>query len=302
MIITGVRRRVIRRVLRIAPSTYHHHQAVNRDSSRASLRAQCDTELSPKIKARCTVVRLMKKMGLQGVTRGKGKKTIYRDPAQPCPEDKVNRDFKAPAPNVFWVADFTYVRTAVGFVYVAFIIDVLARCIMGWQVSSSPNSKLVLDALEQAICQRAPSEADKLSHHRDRGVQYPSIKYSERLEEAKIGTSVGGVGDSCDNALAETINGLYKAEVIEHEGPWRGKKDVDLATLGWVHWYNGKRLFGLLGYISRPQPQKGTYRTQNSRLKSPLSDKLQRLRLTRSGSVPSGRLPEIRPCQSNVGG
>jgi len=275
------------RVLPIAPSTYHHHRAVKRDPSKASFRAQRDTELGPKIKtcweasgkrygavkvwydlaendvvaARCTVVRLMKEMGIQGVTRGKDKKTTYRDPALPCPEDKVNRDFKAPAPNILWVADFTYVRTAVGFVYVAFIIDVFARYIVGWQVSSSPNTKLVLDALEQALAARNP-DRDRLTHHSDRGVQYLSIKYSERLEEAKIGASVGSVGDSYDNALAETINGLYKAEVIEHEGPWSGKKDVELATLDWVHWYNGKRLYGPLGYISPATAERNFYNAE----------------------------------------
>jgi transposase InsO family protein len=275
------------RVLPIAPSTYHHHQAVERDPSKASLRAQRDAGLAPKIKAaweasgkrygavkvwydlaendevaaRCTVVRLMKTMGIQGVIRGKGKKTTHRDPALPCPEDKVNRAFKAPAPNGLWVADFTYVRTAVGFVYVAFIIDVFARYIVGWQVSSSPNTKLVLDALEQALAARNP-DRDRLIHHSDRGVQYLSIKYSERLEEAKIGASVGSVGDSYDNALAETINGLYKAEVIEHEGPWRGKKDVELATLDWVHWYNEKRLYGPLGYISPATAERNFYNAE----------------------------------------
>jgi len=272
------------RVLPIAPSTYHHHQAVKRDPSKASLRAQRDGDLIPKVKAfweasgkrygavklwhdlvaegetvaRCTVARLMKEIEIQGVTRGKGKKTTHSDPALPCPEDKVNRDFKAPAPNVLWVADFTYVRTAVGFVYVAFIIDVFARYIVGWQVSSSPNTKLVLDALEQALSARNP-DRDRLTHHSDRGVQYLSIKYSERLEEAKIGASVGSVGDSYDNALAETINGLYKAEVIEHDGPWRGKKDVEMATLNWVHWYNEKRLFGPLGYISPATAERNFY-------------------------------------------
>jgi transposase InsO family protein len=275
------------RVLPIAPSTYHHHQAVARDPSRASARAQRDAELGRKIKAcweasgkrygavkvwhdlvaqgedvaRCTVVRLMKEKKIQGVTRGKGKRTTYGDPALPCPEDKVNRDFKAPAPNRLWVADFTYVRTAVGFVYVAFIIDVFARYIVGWQVSSSPNTKLVLDALDQALAARNP-DRDRLTHHSDRGVQYLSIKYSERLEEAKIGASVGSVGDSYDNALAETINGLYKAEVIEHEGPWRGKRDVELATLAWVHWYNEKRLYGPLGYISPTTAERNFYDAQ----------------------------------------
>lgn len=272
------------KVLPIAPSTYYHHQAVRRDPEKAPPRAQRDTVLCPKITAcwtasgkrygavkvwydliaagedvaRCTVVRLMKDMGLQGVTRGKGKKTTQSNPALPCPEDKVNRKFKAPAPDVLWVADFTYVRTAVGFVYVAFIIDVFARYIVGWQVSSSPNTKLVLDALDQALAARNP-DRDSLTHHSDRGVQYLSIKYSERLEEAKIGASVGSVGDSYDNALAETINGLYKAEVIEHEGPWNSKKGVEMATLDWVHWYNEKRLYGPLGYISPATAERNFY-------------------------------------------
>ena len=141
------------------------------------------------------------------------------------------------------------------------LIDVFARYIVGWQVSSSPNTKLVLDALEQALAARNP-DRDRLTHHSDRGVQYLSIKYSERLEEAKIGASVGSVGDSYDNALAETINGLYKAEVIEHEGPWRGKKDVELATLDWVHWYNDKRLYRPLGYISPATAERSFYNAE----------------------------------------
>ena len=275
------------RVLPIAPSTYYAVLAVRRDASKASARAQRDAELSSKIEAswedsgqrygavkvwhdllgagetiaRCTVARLMRAMGIQGVTRGKGKKTTVSNPALPCPEDKVNRAFKAPAPNVLWVADFTFVRTAVGFVYGAFIIDVFARYIVGWQVSASPNTKLVLDALDQALAARNP-DRDRLTHHSDRGVQYLSIKYSERLEEAKIGASVGSVGDSYDNALAETINGLYKAEVIEHQGPWSGKKDVEMATLEWVHWYNEKRLFGPLGYISPATAERSFYKTE----------------------------------------
>tara|TARA_B100000787_G_scaffold25836_1_gene17226 strand:- start:40 stop:945 length:906 start_codon:yes stop_codon:yes gene_type:complete len=274
------------KVLPIAPSTYYHHQAVQRDPEKASLRAQRDAVLCPKITerweasskrygavkvwydliaagedvSRCTVVRLMKAMGLQGVTRGKGKKTTQSNPALPCPEDKVNRVFKAPAPNILWVADFTYVRTVVGFVYVAFIIDVFARYIVGWQVSSSPNTKLVLDALDQALAARDP-DRDSLTHHSDRGVQYLSIKYSERLEEAKIGASVGSIGDSYDNALAETINGLYKTEVIEHEGPWSGKKNVEMATLNWVYWYNETRLYGPLGYISPATAERNFYNT-----------------------------------------
>jgi putative transposase len=208
--------------------------------------------------ARCTVVRLMKELRIKGVIGGKYKKTTFCDPALPCPEDKVNREFKAPAPNIPWVADLTYLRTAVGFVYMAFIVDVFARYIVGWQVSSSPNTALVLDALEQALAARNP-DRDRLTHHSDRGVQYLSIKYSERLEDAKIGASVASVGDSYDNALAETINGLYKAEVIEHEGPWHGKADVDMATLRWVHWYNEKRLYGPLGYISPATAERNLY-------------------------------------------
>lgn len=260
---------------------------IRREPSKASLRAQNDAELRVKIRAsweesgrrygavkvwhdlleagekvaRCTVVRLMKDMGIQGVNRGKAKKTTTSNPADPCPEDKVNRNFKAPTPNRLWVADFTYVRTSSGFVYVSFIIDVFARYIVGWQVSSSPNTKLVLDALEQALAARNPAR-DTLIHHSDRGVQYLSIKYSERLEEAKIDPSVGSVGDSYDNALAETINGLFKAEVIEHEGPWEGKKDVELATLNWVHWYNTKRLYGPLGYISPATAERNFYDTE----------------------------------------
>lgn len=207
--------------------------------------------------ARCTVVRLMKAMGIQGITRGKVK-TTKSNPALPCPEDKVNREFKALAPNKLWVADFTYVRTAVGFVYVAFIIDVFARYIVGWKVSTSPNAQMVLDALEQALAARNP-DPDKLIHHSDRGVQYLAIKYTERLEEAKIDPSVGSVGDSYDNAMAETINGVYKTEVIEHEGPWQGKSDVEFATLEWVDWYNNKRRFGPIGYISPDQAERNFY-------------------------------------------
>jgi transposase InsO family protein len=275
------------RVLPIAPSSFFHHQMICREPSKASLRAQNDVELRVKIRAsweasgqrygavkvwhdllaegekvaRCTVVRLMKEMSIQGVTRGKVKKTTTSNPADPCPEDKVNRTFKAPAPNRLWVADFTYVRTAVGFVYVSFIIDVFARYIVGWQVSSSPNTKLVLDALDQALAARNPAR-DTLIHHSDRGVQYLSIKYSERLGEAKIDPSVGSVGDSYDNALAEAINRLYKGEVIEHEGPWEGKKDVEFATLNWVHWYNNERLYGPLGYISPATAERNFYDTE----------------------------------------
>ena len=276
------------KVLPIAPSTYYHHKAIEADPSKASKRAQRDIVLMNEIKdfweksgarygavkiwhdllddgkavARCTVVRLMKSMGIQGITRGKLKAT-KSNPALPCPEDKVNRKFKAPAPNILWVADFTYVRTAVGFVYVAFIIDVFARYIVGWKVSSSPNAQMVLDAQDQALAARRP-DPNTLIHHSDRGVQYLSIKYTERLEKAEIDPSVGSVGDSYDNAMAETVNGLYKAEVIEHEGPWSGKKDVELATLNWVHWYNHDRRFGPIGYISPAQAERNFYDSLNT--------------------------------------
>ena len=209
------------------------------------------------VAARCTVVRLMKTLWFQGITRG-NVTTTKSNPALPCPQDKVNREFKAPAPNILSVADFTYVRPAVGCVYVAFIIDVFARYIVGWQVSSSPNAQMVLDALNQALASRQP-DPKTLIHHSDRGVQYLSIKYTERLEEAEIDPSVGSVGDSYDNAMAETINGLYKAEVIEHEGPWQGKKDVAFATLKWVYWFNHERRFGPIGYIAPAQAERNYY-------------------------------------------
>ena len=271
------------KVLPIVPSTYYRWKSIEADPEKACKRHQSDLILSDKIMdfwkksgkrygavklwhdlvadgikvARCTVVRLMKSMGIQGITRGKVK-TTKTNPALPCPEDKVNREFKASAPNRLWVADFTYVRTAIGFVYVAFIIDVFARYIVGWKVSSSPNAQMVLDALEQALAARNP-DPDKLIHHSDRGVQYLAIKYSERLKEAKINPSVGSVGDSYDNAMAETINGLYKSEVIEHEGPWKGKSDVEMATLKWVHWFNNERRFGPIGYIAPAQSERTYY-------------------------------------------
>ena len=163
--------------------------------------------------ARCTVERLMRAMGLQGVVRGKPVRTTVSDKAAPCPQDKVNRQFQAPRPNALWVSDFTYVATWAGFVYVAFVIDTFARRIVGWRASRTAHAGFVLDALEQALCERRPLRGG-LVHHSDRGVQYVSIKYTERLKDAGVEPSVGSVGDSYDNALAETINGLYKAEVI----------------------------------------------------------------------------------------
>jgi transposase InsO family protein len=199
--------------------------------------------------ARCTVERLMRQLGLQGVRRGKAVRTTIPDPKAPCPLDRVNRQFRAERPNQLWVSDFTYVSTWQGWVYVAFVIDVFSRRIVGWRQSSSMHTEFVLDALEQALYDRKPSEDDGLVHHSDRGSQYLSIRYSERLAEAGIEPSVGSKGDSYDNALAETINGLYKAEVIHRRGPWKTKQAVELATLEWVAWFNHHRLMGPLGYV-----------------------------------------------------
>ncbi|PPT92179.1 IS3 family transposase [Xanthomonas arboricola] len=262
------------RALPIAPSTYYLYAARRADPSRASVRAQADTQLCAAIGriwednhrvygvrkvwrqlrrdcvevARCTVERLMCRLGLRGVVRGKAARTTYSDKAQPCPLDRVNRQFHATRPNALWVSDFTYVSTWQGMVYVAFVVDVYARRIVGWKVSGSMTTELVLDALEQALQARQRREDQTLIHHSDRGVQYVSIRYSERLAEARIEPSVGSVGDSYDNALAETINGLYKAEVI-HRRSWRNREQVELATLDWVHWYNHKRLLGPIGYM-----------------------------------------------------
>jgi len=233
------------RVLPIAPSTYHERVAQRRDPSRLSPRAQRDAAMKPEVRrvfdanfkvygvrkvwrqmqregfdiARCTVERLMRELGLQGGDPGKPVKTTISDKAAPCPLDQVNRQFHVPAPNMLWVSDFTYVATWTGFVYVAFVIDVYARYIVGWRVSRTAHASFVLDALEQAIHDRRPVHRGGLIHHSDRGSQYVSIKYTERLAEAGIEPSVGSVGDSYDNALAETINGLYKAEVIHRRGP-----------------------------------------------------------------------------------
>lgn len=210
--------------------------------------------------ARCTVERLMKAMGLQGVRRGRVIKTTQSNRATPCPLDKVNRQFQAERPNALWVADFTFVSTWTGFVYVAFVIDTFARRIVGWRVSASAHTDFVLDALNQALSARQPGSG--LIHHSDRGSQYVSIRYTERLLEAGVEPSVGSVGDSYDNALAETINGLYKAEVI-HRRSWRTLQAVELATLEWVHWYN--RLLGPLGYVS-PAEAEDDYNRQQALL------------------------------------
>jgi putative transposase len=263
------------KVLPIAPSTYHAHVARRADPGRLSHRAKRDEVLKSEIRrvfeenfrvygvrklwrqlgreglavARCTVARLMKAMGLQGAVRGRPMRTTVSDKAVPCPLDRVNRQFRAPQPNVLWVSDFTYVATWTGFVYVAFVIDAFARRIVGWRVSRTAHASFVLDALEQALHERRPVRGAGLVHHSDRGVQYVSIKYTERLAEAGIEPSVGSVGDSYDNALAETINGLFKAEVIHRRGPWRSLQAVEFATLEWVDWFNHRRLLEPIGNI-----------------------------------------------------
>jgi transposase InsO family protein len=212
--------------------------------------------------ARCTVERLMRGMGLRGATRGRAfKVTTVPDRHAMRPPDLVHREFSATRPNQLWVADITYVATWAGFVYVAFVVDVFSRCIVGWRVSSSLRSDLALDALEQALHAR-PRNA-KLVHHSDRGTQYVSIRYTERLAEAGIERSVGSVGDSYDNALAETINGLYKTEVIRRNGPWRNVDDVEYATLVWVDWFNNRRLVEALGYVP-PAEFEAAYYQQRS--------------------------------------
>ena len=197
--------------------------------------------------ARCTVERLMKQLGIQGAVRGKKCQTTISDDSVDKPLDLVNRQFSATRPDQLWVADITFVATWSGFVYVAFVIDVFSRFIVGWQISRSLRTNIVLDALEQALWARRPGKG--LIHHSDRGSQYLSICYSERLLEAGIEASVGSVGDSYDNAMAETINGLYKTEVIRTKGPWKSIEDVEYATLEWVSWFNHRRLLEPIGNI-----------------------------------------------------
>lgn len=216
--------------------------------------------------ARCTVARLMRDLGLQGVVRGKPKYTTVAGAAADRPRDLVDRSFVAGAPNRLWVADLTYVRTWSGFVYVAFITDVYSRMIVGWQASRSLRSDLALDALEQAIWARSRpgKRLPELVHHSDRGVQYLSIRYSERLAETGAVNSVGSKGDSYDNALAETMIGLYKAELVRNRGPWRGLDDLEYATLEWVDWFNHRRLFEAHGQIPPTEYEAIHYRHHQS--------------------------------------
>lgn len=203
----------------------------------------------------------MKQTGLAGAVRGKPKRTTITDETTACPTDLVQRHFEAPTTNRLWVANLTYVRTWSGFVYVAFITDVYSRAIVGWQVSRSLRSDLALDALEQALWSRE-GPFDGLDHHSDRGVQYLSLRYSERLAEARVVTSVGSRGDSYDNAMAESVNGLYKTELVRRQGPWRGLEDLEFATLKWVDWYKHQRLFNALGYIPPAEYEATHYREQ----------------------------------------
>jgi putative transposase len=276
------------KALQIAPSAYWREAARAREPALCPPRRQRDARLMPQIRqvheanlsvygadkvwkqlgrqgvtvARCTVERLMRRLRLRGVVRGKSVRTTVPDAKAPCPADHVNRQFRATRPNELWVSDFTYVSTWQGFVYVAFVIDVFARVIVGWRVSVSMRTDLVLDALEQALYARQAQREGHLTHHSDRGSQYVSIRYSERLAEAGIQPSVGSIGDSYDNALAETINGLYKAELIHRRAPWKTKEAVELATLEWVSWFNNHRLLEPIGYIPPAEAEASYWQQQ----------------------------------------
>jgi len=262
-------------VLPIAPSTYYEHKARQGDPTRVPARVQRERELKVGIQrvwdenfqvygvrkvwrqlnreeipvARCTVARLMRDLGLRGAVRGRRFKTTIANDELPRPVDQVNRNFVVQRPNALWVSDLTYVATWRGFVYVAFVIDAFARRIVGWRASHSLRTDLALDALEQALHDRSRAAKQSLIHHSDRGVQYLSLRYTERLAEAGIEPSVGSIGDSYDNALAESIIGLYKTEVIRRRGPWRHLEAVEFATLEWVHWFNHRRLLESIGHV-----------------------------------------------------
>jgi transposase InsO family protein len=275
-------------VLPIAPATYYEQRTRRRDPARRPARARRDEVLQDEIRrvwnenhcvygaekvwrqlgrehiavARCTVERLMRALGLRGAVRGRMFKTTIGVDSADRPADLVQRDFHAGRPNQLWVADLTYVVTWRGFVYVAFVIDVFSRNIVGWRVSSSLRTDLALDALEQAL--HARPHNDHLVHHSDRGVQYLSIHYTQRLAEAGIESSVGSIGDSYDNALAESVIGLFKTEVIRRLGPWRGIDAVEYATLEWVDWFNNRRLLEPLGYVAPVEFEESYYRTHET--------------------------------------
>jgi putative transposase len=215
--------------------------------------------------ARCTVERLMRELGLRGVVRGRrGVRTTLPDSVSDRPADLVARQFRAAAPDRLWVADLTYVKTHSGWVYVAFIVDVFSRFVVGWQASRSLRTDLALDALEMALWARGAARVHGLIHHSDRGVQYLAVRYSERLAEAGVVASVGSRGDSYDNALAESFHGLYKAELIRHRGPWRGLDDVEFATLEYVDWFNHRRLHGEIGMLPPAEYEARYYRSAAS--------------------------------------
>jgi putative transposase len=275
-------------VVPIAPSTYYERKAREADPERLPPRAKRDAALREQIRrvwqenfqvygvrkvwrqlqreavavARCTVARLMRDLGLAGAVRGRKFKTTIADDTAVRPADLVDRNFTATRPNQLWVADLTYVATWRGFVYVAFVIDVFARTIVGWRASSSLRTDLALDALEQAL--HARPDVDDLVHHSDRGVQYLSIRYTERLAEAGIEPSVGSVGDSYDNALAESVIGLFKTEVIRRRGPWWHLEAVEFATLEWVDWWNNRRLLEPIGNIPPVEFEAAYYRHQEA--------------------------------------
>ncbi len=278
--------------LPIAPSTYYEHKAREANPDKLPARAKRDAELELEVRrvweenfrvygarkvwrqlnreqipiAKCTTERLMRKLGIRGVVRGKGYKTTIPDLLAARPMDLVERTFTAARPNQLWVADITYVATWRGVVYVAFVIDVFARRIVGWRVWNSLRTDLVLDALEQALYSRTGTQG--LVHHSDRGSQYLSIRYTERLAEAGIEASVGGVGDSYDNALAESIIGLFKIEVIRARGPWKNIDEVEYATLEWVDWFNNKRLLEPIGNIPPAELEKAYYEQLESQPKA----------------------------------
>jgi putative transposase len=260
----------------IAPSTYFLHKAQRADPTQRSARTQRDDQLRVEIQrvwdanhqvygprkvwkqlrregqrvARCTVRRLMRAMGLAGAVRGRAwVTTTQSSPEAARLPDLVERAFVATRPNQLWVSDFTYIATWRGFVYVAFVIDVFARRIVGWRASASLRTDLALDALEQAIYDRCDTDTGDLVHHSDRGTQYLSIRYTERLADAGIELSVGSRGDAYDNALAESVIGLFKTEVIRRRGPWRSLEAVEFATLDWVDWFNHRRLLEPIGYV-----------------------------------------------------
>jgi putative transposase len=275
------------RLLPIAPSTYFRRRAQDVDPSQRSARAQRDDVLKAIIRrvwtehhqvygarkvwkqmgreglrvARCRVRRVMRELGLTGAVRGRAWVTTTQSgPATDLPHDLVHRQFTATRPDQLWVADFTFVATWRGFVYVAFVVDVFSRRIVGWRAAASMRTDLVLDALEQAIYDRCNDATGDLVHHSDRGSQYLSIRYTERLADAGIALSVGSRGDAYDNALAETIIGLFKAEVIRPRGPWRTLEAVEFATLDWVDWFNTRRLLEPLGYVPPAEYEANYYK------------------------------------------